>query len=118
MKLSIHKGAFIAAWIRVRRLAVLVMAWSWLSTACHGANEQTGITNLADLNRTLETRQRLAALIEIEGTVWWSSTAEGRIILRDESAVVQLELNLPCRMPVLGERVILEGLCLAVKAAR
>jgi signal transduction histidine kinase len=55
------------------------------------------------------------ASVKIEGTVWWSDATEGRVILKDDTAVVQLELDFPCRIPDMGDRLVLEGDCKAIK---
>lgn len=94
----------------------LTVLFSCVVVLCNGANERIGVTSLAGLNQVVEQRGRVEVSVSIEGTVWWSNKADGRIILQDESAVVQLELNLPGRLPAFGEHIVLEGQCLGVKA--
>ncbi|MBN2163387.1 MAG: hypothetical protein JXR25_10110 [Pontiellaceae bacterium] len=73
------------------------------------------ISNLAQLDRQANKSGICVESMLIEGTVWWSSEAEGRIILQDETAALQLELDLPCKMPEQGDRLRIEGDCTFVK---
>jgi len=75
------------------------------------------ITNVMQLQRLANSNQRFIASIHVEGVVWWSSDAEGRVILRDDSGVAQLELDLPCQMPRQGDRLSLQGTCTVEKTA-
>jgi signal transduction histidine kinase len=87
-------------------------------TAIHGhAAESTAlsITNLMQLRRLADSDQILVGLMNLEGKVCWSSETEGRVILQDDSGMVQLELDLPCQMPQQGTRISLEGNCTMVK---
>ncbi len=102
------------------RLAVISLICGWLAPPCQGAagavgDEQTVVTSLAQLKQLVREDMSRVAAVRIEGTVWWSSEDEGRIILKDETAVLQLELDLPCAMPNLGDRLLLEGDCSFVK---
>ena len=105
----------------VKRLALLGVIGGWLVSACWaapGPGDATPkvVTSLAELSQLPMGDHSLAVSLRIEGTVWWSSKAEGRVILNDDTAVLQIELDLPCQMPVWGDRLILEGDCLALKA--
>jgi len=73
------------------------------------------ITNLIQFNQIVNTEQTVVGSINIEGTVWWSSQSEGRVILNDDSGTVQLELDFPCQMPPQGARVSMAGQCTMVK---
>src|SRR5208282_6232968 len=73
------------------------------------------ITNVMQLRQLADSSPRLVAAVSLEGAVWWSSDAEGRVILQDDTGVAQLELDLPCRLPRQGERLSLQGACTVVK---
>jgi signal transduction histidine kinase len=71
------------------------------------------VTNLDELYRSATENNGQLVSLRIEGTVRWSGKAEGRILFSDETATRLLELNLPCQMPAAGDRLLLEGDCLA-----
>jgi signal transduction histidine kinase len=64
---------------------------------------------LSDLQSITELGQDHVVTLDIEGTVWWSSPADGRIILHDGGAAVQLDLDMGCTLPAQGDRITLEG---------
>ena len=103
-----------------RMLALLGMMGVWLVPSSWAAGpadlKPEIVTSLADLDRQTKVNQTIVFSLRIEGTVWWSSKTEGRVILNDDSTTLQLELNLPCQMPDLGDRLILEGACTATKS--
>jgi len=67
------------------------------------------ITNVMQLRELADANQRLVASVHMEGDVWWSSDAEGRLILHDDTGTGQLELDIPCQLPRQGERLSLQG---------
>jgi signal transduction histidine kinase len=73
------------------------------------------LSTLAELNELTVLDEIRVVALHIEGTVWWSSKSEGRVILSDDTTAVQLELDLPCEVPELGARLMLEGNCTAIK---
>ena len=73
------------------------------------------VTNLAELAEMVSAEEILVVPLQVGGTVWWSSEAEGRVILHDDTAAVQLELDLSCPMPALGDYLRLEGDCTVVQ---
>ena len=73
------------------------------------------ITNIMQLRQLADSNQMIVASVRLEGVVWWSSGDEGCIILQDDTSVVQLELDLPCRLPRQGERLSLQGACTVAK---
>ena len=86
------------------RLALLGMIGGWLVSSCWAVPDPVGatpevVTNLAELSQLAKVDHSLVVSLRIEGTVWWSSKAEGRVILNDDTAVLQLELDLPCKCP-------------------
>ena len=104
-----------------KRLVLLGFIGCCLVSSSQGAPDSIGaatevVTSLAELNQLTNVGQSLTVAVQLEGTVWWSSKTEGRVILKDDTAVVQLELGLPCQMPRLGDRLILEGDCTVIKA--
>lgn len=101
-------------------MAVALLLCLWMTRPCEGAGDvveaaRASVTSLGELDELADEQESQIATLHIEGVVWWSSESEGRVILKDETAVLQLELNLPCRMPSQGERLLLEGECVFMK---
>jgi len=59
--------------------------------------------------------ETLLGTLNLEGTVWWSSKSEGRVILHDDTEAAQIELDFPCATPRQGDQVRLTGKCTVVK---
>ena len=87
-----------------------------LSAPLEAETTQESVTNLAELDRLAKEGDSLIISVRIEGSVLWSSKAEGRIILSDQTSILLLELNLPCQMPDVGDRLLLEGAGLVMRA--
>ena len=102
-----------------RPKGLLCVMSAWLAMSCLGSESvdeaPVVVTTLTGLNRLIKVDETIVISLQIEGTVWWSSKTEGRIILNDNTTALQLELNLPFPMPDLGERLMLEGECAATK---
>ncbi|RKX47545.1 MAG: hypothetical protein DRP64_00650, partial [Verrucomicrobia bacterium] len=119
-KLCSNSDSFVFVLSAVKWLAVLGMIGGWVVPSCWGAPNPVDatpevVTNLAELNQQVSMDQNHVIAIRLEGTVWWSSKTEGRVILKDDTEVLQLEQDLPCQMPDLGDHLILEGDCTARK---
>jgi len=118
--LKINDGLFRVAPITTKRLLILLCGW--LVFSCNGQSEPIAsihagvVTNLVELAALADPVQPRNISIQLDGTVLWSSEAEGRVILYDATATVQLELHLSSRMPDLGDQLHLEGECAVVKA--
>ncbi len=100
------------------RLAVMLAFLATLTHVCFGntgMDTEMTVTNLAKLAARSETNRTHMAPIDIEGTVWWSSETEGRVILHDATMTLQLELDMPCTMPRQGERLRLKGTAAIVR---
>jgi signal transduction histidine kinase len=113
-KLCPNSGALTSMMSAIRRRSVIGVIAGWLASFGAAAIGQVEgapilISSLAELGQATILNQRVAADICIEGTVWWSSKIEGRVILNDDTATLQLELDLPCEMPALGDRLVIEG---------
>ncbi len=105
-------------WPGIRHIAIAagLMILGVVNDASGGADGSLpAITNLLQLNQTVNSGQAFVRSLNLEVTVWWSSDAEGRVIVHDDSGAAQLELDLLCPMPHQGDRVSLTGNCLAVK---
>ena len=103
---------------KVRRFlapAVLMVLGLVNATDCAAAEQVSSITNLLQLSRLPDSEPILVDSLNLEGTVWWSSEAQGTLILQDASSVAQLELNLPCPIPSRGDHLRLTGKCSLVK---
>jgi signal transduction histidine kinase len=92
-----------------------VLLWGLTATGGRAVVSAAPITNLLQLGRAAQAQPRLVGSVALEGTVWWSSAAAGRILLQADSSVAQLELALPDPMPQQGTRLRLEGECLVAK---
>ena len=119
-KLYSNPKPFFLGPVTVKWLTVLGIIGGWWVLSCRGAPDPIGVTpgivtSLAELNQLASVDRSQIIAVRIEGTVWWSSKTEGRVILHDDTAALQLELDLPCQMPALGDRLILEGDCTAIK---
>lgn len=79
---------------------------------CRGGDAVTTLSGLETLAVSLQPRN---ASVQLEGTVLWSNHADGRVILRDGTATLLLELQMPFRAPGTGERFRLEGECAVLK---
>ena len=104
----------------LKRLVRLGTIGVWLASSCCVALGQVDgasgvISSLAELDELTVLDEKRVATVRIEGTVWWSSKSEGRVILSDDSTALQLELDLPCQIPDLGDHLILEGDCTATQ---
>jgi len=114
-KRSSNSGAVILRPSMIKWLAVLGMTGCWWVSSCRGAPEPELVSSLAELNQLVSMDDSRVVTLDIDGTVWWSGKTEGRVILKDDTAVVQLELDVPCQMPALDDRLALEGDCTAIK---
>ena len=120
-RLYSNPGLLVSLACAFRRKTMPRMIGVWLALVCCGALGQTDtapvmISSLAELNELTVLDETRVAEVRIQGTVWWSSKTEGRVILNDDTATLQLELDLPCEFPALGDRLIIEGDCTAIKA--
>jgi len=79
------------------------------------AEPASAFTNLVQLCQLPVSEPTLANLMNLDGTVLWSSETEGTLILQDNSGIAQLELDLACPMPRQGDRLRLAGCCTVVK---
>lgn len=98
---------------QLRRLpaAIISGVLAWLPCIqAHAAEvEFATVTNLAQLRAVVERNSPTAPRFVLEGDVWWSNTAQGRLVLRDDSGAETLEVELPGPFPRSGQRVRLEG---------
>ena len=79
------------------------------------AEPASAFTNLVQLCQLPVSEPTLANLTNLDGTVLWSSEAEGTLILQDSSGIAELELDLACPMPRQGDCLRLAGCCTVVK---
>ena len=92
------------------QILMMLLLCGWLTHPNSAAGESDGnvpvsVTNLAQLCNLLDMDKRLTLSMLLDADVWWSSTSEGRVILKDGSSVVQLELDLPHETPEAGSRI-------------
>ena len=88
----------------------------WLLCAGAVCVAEVPVQTLAGLAAQAEKGQPRVVPVALEGTVWWSDPSGGRVILRDESAVLQLELGLPYPAVRPGQTLILWGRCSVVQS--
>jgi signal transduction histidine kinase len=92
-------------WHRVVALTILIIA-----LAAHAESEFTGlITNLAQLRRVGAASRELACTVNLEGTVLWADATAGRLVLLDQSAAEELELDWEGASTQPGQRVRIAG---------
>ena len=100
-----------------RRWALAALLSAVYILPCPGQESRSGrIGDLTHLIEVAEANPYTRAAIELEGTVWWSSRTQGHVILNDSGASARIELDLPCRIPRPGERILLAGDCIIIKA--
>lgn len=67
------------------------------------------IASLAELTRSHVSGANRIERFILEGDVWWARPAEGRLVLRDDSAAVELLVDCDRGFPRRGQRVRLTG---------
>jgi signal transduction histidine kinase/uncharacterized protein YdeI (BOF family) len=67
------------------------------------------VTNVLQVVRLSSENPNVSHSIRLEGTVWWANAAQGRFVLKDESGVVELEMDLAGQPVQPGHRVRVEG---------
>ncbi|MBI1842791.1 MAG: hypothetical protein HYR88_18285 [Verrucomicrobia bacterium] len=72
-------------------------------------------TNIAQLGDIAARSSVAVCAVRLEGTVWWSSPAEGRLVLQDESGAAKLDLDWrePDLLP--GQRVRIVGVSIVTR---
>src|SRR5664280_1918989 len=81
-----------------------------LSAAEHGAGHVPPlVTNLVELRRIAAQKTDVGYTIRLEGNLWWANVPQGRIVLQDDTAAEELELDLEGQNLSPGERVRIEG---------
>jgi signal transduction histidine kinase len=68
------------------------------------------VTTVAQVSRLSSQNPHTAYLISLAGTVLWANSAEGKLILHDESGAGELVMNLNGRVLQPGQRIHLEGM--------
>jgi signal transduction histidine kinase len=90
------------------RIGLLIAAAAFVWQPVH-AEPSSVVTNVSQLTRIGSADGHESHVIRLEGDVWWSSPAQGRLVLRDTSGTAELELNLAGQPIRSGQRVRLEG---------
>ena len=67
------------------------------------------MTNVLQVVRRGSENPNVSHSIRLEGTVWWANAAQGRFVLKDETGVVELEMDLASRPVQPGQRVRVAG---------
>jgi signal transduction histidine kinase/uncharacterized protein YdeI (BOF family) len=67
------------------------------------------VTTVRQVSRLGSENSSRSHAIRLEGTVWWAYPAQGRLVLKDESGAVELELDLAGQSVRPGDRVRVEG---------
>jgi signal transduction histidine kinase len=67
------------------------------------------VTNVQQVARLGSENPNLSHAIRLEGTVWWTNPAQGRLVLKDETGAAELELDLAGQRVQPGQQVRLEG---------
>ena len=67
------------------------------------------VTNIVQLRHLGFTAENTCYAIRLEGTVWWVSPAQGRLVLKDESGAAELKMDLAGQPVQPGQRVRVTG---------
>ena len=67
------------------------------------------VTNVHQIRLWADQTPKLSCSFHLEGDVWWANSAQGKFVLKDDSGVEELEMNLPGEFPEPGQRVRLDG---------
>ena len=105
-----------------------LLIWSWQMWICCGLvigaglvtqmaradqalNEQTvaEVTNVSQIRLLAAQTPTSSFSIHLEGDVWWANPAQGKFVLKDDSGVEELEMDLPGQSVDSGQRIRLEG---------
>src|SRR5262249_34194356 len=67
------------------------------------------VTNVHQIRLLATHSPEVGYSIHLEGDVWWADPAQGKLVLKDDSGVEELELDLHQQPVASGQRIILEG---------
>ena len=106
--------AFSARFLRIASWCCLVFSAGWGLQAAgvdEPATAQTEIevTNVHQIRMLASQTSDAGYAIRLEGYVWWADPAQGRLVLKDDSGVEELEMELQGEFVEPGHRVRLEG---------
>ena len=88
--------------------------WQWglaMLITSFAVHAQSTLTELVELQRV---SGAFAYTVSLEGTVLWANAAEGRLVLQDQSAAQELELDWGDTPVTAGQRVRITGMGLVV----
>ena len=91
-----------------------IRGWHWALTmliTTFAVHAESTVTELAELHRVGDAP---AHIVSLEGTVLWADAAAGRVVLQDQSAAQQLELDWGDTPVSAGHRVRITGTGLVV----
>ncbi|MDF7823707.1 PA14 domain-containing protein [Pontiellaceae bacterium B12227] len=108
-------GLFTLSSYSLKEKLMICLLCGWFMLPSDGQSVPV-VTDLTGLAASSEAHNPRNISIQLDGTVLWSSAAEGRVILHDEGETLLLELSLPCDMPEQGDRLRIEGECAVVKS--
>src|ERR1022692_960026 len=99
-----------------------LLFWSWRMGVCSGfllgagsiaqtVNDQTSaeITNVHQIRLLAAQIPKTSYSIRLEGDVWWANPSRGKLVLKDDSGVEELEMDLHGESVESGQRIRLEG---------
>jgi len=67
------------------------------------------VTNVHQIRLWASQNPQLSCFFHLEGDIWWANSKQGKLVLKDDSGVEELEMNLPGKFPEPGQRVRLDG---------
>jgi signal transduction histidine kinase len=67
------------------------------------------VTNVSQVRRLASQNPDASYFIRLGGQVWWANTAQGRLVLKDDSGAEELEIGLQGQSIQLGDQVRLTG---------
>ncbi|MBN2162225.1 MAG: hypothetical protein JXR25_16515 [Pontiellaceae bacterium] len=94
-------------------LAALLLC---LAPAMQASGLDSTVRSLASLSEKGGSGESIGLLVNIKGVVWWADPSDGRIILQDETAALQLDIDFDYPMPNPGDLLHLRGACSVIQS--
>src|SRR6266403_4583748 len=67
-------------------------------------------TNISQVRRFASQNPDASYFIRLEGAVWWANSAQGKLVLKDDSGAEELEMDLLGQSVQAGQRIRLAGI--------
>src|SRR5262245_54257089 len=80
-----------------------------LTLGAAGSSAELTVTNVAQLRDAAAHDPPAAAVVHLEGNVWWVSMPQHRLVLQDASGAAELEMHWTGASVHAGQRIRLQG---------